>query len=46
MTETIPIEESLAELFQKADTLQAPLDERLALYLGGSRKLLPELEAT
>ena len=45
MNETRPVEEALAGIFQKADALQAPLDERLAQYLGESRKLLPELEA-
>jgi peroxiredoxin len=39
-------EAALAEAFHAADSLDAPLDERLALYLGESRKLLPELEAT
>ena len=30
----------------KADDLEAPLDERLKLYLAESRKLLPDLEST
>ena len=30
----------------KADHLEAPLDQRLKLYLGESRKLLPEMEET
>jgi peroxiredoxin len=40
------LDEALAEAFQKADSLQAPLEERLEAYLADSRKLLPELEAT
>jgi peroxiredoxin len=38
--------EALTEAFQKADSLQAPLEERLKAYLEDSRKLLPDLEAT
>jgi peroxiredoxin len=40
------IDQALAEAFLKADHLPAPLDQRLKLYLGESRELLPELEAT
>jgi peroxiredoxin len=40
------LDQALAEAFQKADRLEAPLDIRLKLYLGESRALLPELEAT
>ncbi|MGB6906817.1 MAG: redoxin domain-containing protein [Methyloceanibacter sp.] len=40
------LEQALAEAFQKADQLDAPLDQRLNLYLDASRQLLPELEAT
>jgi peroxiredoxin len=40
------LEQALAEAFDKADRLDAPLDRRLALYLDASRQLLPELEAT
>jgi peroxiredoxin len=40
------IDQALAEAFLKADRLDAPLHERLKLYLGFSRALLPELEAT
>jgi len=40
------IDQALAEAFLKADHLPAPLDQRLKLYLGESRQLLPELEAT
>jgi peroxiredoxin len=46
LNETKTLEEALAEAFTKADSLEAPLDERLKFYLGGSRKLLPDLEAT
>jgi peroxiredoxin len=40
------LDQALAEAFLKADHLEAPLDQRLKLYLGESRKLLPEMEAT
>jgi len=40
------IDQALAEAFLKADHLLAPLDQRLKLYLGESRELLPELEST
>jgi hypothetical protein len=40
------IDQALAEAFPKADRLEAPLLERLKLYLGESRELLPELEST
>jgi peroxiredoxin len=46
LTEAKSLEEALAEAFAKADTLAAPLDVRLKFYLGESRKLLPDLEAT
>lgn len=46
MTEAKSLEQSLNEAFQKADTLKAPLGARLSFYLGESRKLLPDLEAT
>jgi peroxiredoxin len=46
LTETKSLEEALAEAFQKADTLDSPLGKRLEFYLGESRKLLPDLEAT
>lgn len=46
MAETKSIEEALAEAFHRADTVDAPLDERLKFYLGESRKLLPDLETT
>jgi peroxiredoxin len=46
LTEAKSLEQSLAEAFEKADTLKAPLGARLAFYLGESRKLLPDLEAT
>jgi len=39
------LEEALAEAFRKADSLDAELDKRLDLYLGESRKLLPNVEA-
>ena len=46
MTPAKSLEEALQEAFQKADSLQAPLEERLKFYLGKSRELLPELEET
>lgn len=46
MNEVTPVEETLAVIFRKADELQAPLDERLNLYLAELRKVLPELEST
>jgi peroxiredoxin len=46
LTEGKSLEQSLNETFEKADTLRAPLSERLSFYLGESRKLLPDLEAT
>lgn len=46
LTNEKSLEEALAEAFNKADALDAPLDERLKFYLGESRKLLPDLEAT
>ena len=46
MTEPKSLEEALAEAFQKADSLSTALDQRLDFYLGESRKLLPDLEAT
>ena len=39
------LEEALYEAFEKADSLDAPLRERLKFYLGESRRLLPELES-
>jgi peroxiredoxin len=46
LTEGKSLEQSLSEAFEKADALKAPLGERLSFYLGESRKLLPDLEAT
>jgi AhpC/TSA family len=46
LTEAKSLEQSLNEAFHKADTLEAPLGARLSFYLGESRKLLPDLEAT
>jgi peroxiredoxin len=46
LAEKKSLEEALNEAFRKADALSAPLDERLDLYLGESRKLLPDLETT
>jgi hypothetical protein len=46
LNEAKSLDQALAEAFSKADHLQAPLDQRLKLYLGESRKLLPEMEAT
>ena len=46
LTNERSLEEALAEAFDQADALEAPLDERLKFYLGESRKLLPDLEAT
>jgi peroxiredoxin len=46
LTETKTLEQALAEAFDKADGLDAPLQQRLKQYLGESRQLLPDLEAT
>jgi peroxiredoxin len=46
LNETKTLDQELAEAFSKADHLEAPLDRRLKVYLGESRKLLPEMEAT
>ena len=46
VTEPKSLDQALSEAFSKADHLQAPLDQRLNLYLGESRKLLPEMEET
>ena len=46
LNEAKSIDQALAEAFLKADRLEAPLPERLKLYLGESRELLPDLEAT
>ena len=46
MAETKSLEQALNEAFHNADDLEAPLDQRLKLYLGESRKLLPDLEST
>ena len=46
MAETKSLEQALNEAFCQADDLPAPLDEKLRLYLGESRKLLPDLEST
>jgi peroxiredoxin len=45
LTKSKSVNEALAEAFQKADSLDAPLEARLKFYLGESRKLLPDLEA-
>ncbi|ODR99617.1 hypothetical protein AUC69_08260 [Methyloceanibacter superfactus] len=46
MSEQATSEDALTQAFHQADALQAPLPERLDFYLGETRKLLPELEAT
>src|SRR5665648_564117 len=46
MQDSPSVEDALAQVFQQADELQAPLDERLNLYLAESRQVLPELEST
>jgi peroxiredoxin len=46
LNETRSVDAALAEAFHEADRLNAPLDAKLAFYLGESRKYLPELEAT
>ncbi len=40
------LEQALAEAFERADSLDAPLEDRLKFYLGESRRLLPDLEGT
>ena len=44
MTPVRSLEEALQEAFEQADSLAAPLTERLSFYLRRSRELLPELE--
>ncbi len=46
MTEAKSLEQALADAFERADRLDAPLEQRLKLYLDESRKLLPDLEST
>ena len=46
MADTKSLEQALNEAFHQADNLEAPLDQRLKVYLGKSRKLLPDLEST
>ncbi len=46
MNQAKSLDQALAEAFLKADSLDAPLGQRLELYLGQSRELLPEMEAT
>jgi peroxiredoxin len=46
LTKSKSVEEALAEAFQTAQSLDSPLERRLEFYLGESRKLLPDLEAT
>jgi peroxiredoxin len=46
LADTKSLEQALNEAFHQADNLEAPLDQRLKLYLGESRKLLPDLEST
>lgn len=46
MSEVGSVETSVAEAFRRADTLKAPLDERLDHYMGESRKLFPTLESS
>jgi len=46
LSETKSVEEALAEAFEKADRLDAPLSERLKAYFAESRRLLPDIEAS
>jgi peroxiredoxin len=46
LTEAKSLEQALTEAFTRADSVDAPLDWKLQFYLGESRKLLPDLEAT
>jgi peroxiredoxin len=46
VTEAKSLEQALTEAFEQADHLDAPLEQRLELYLGESRRLLPDLETT
>jgi peroxiredoxin len=46
LSETKSVEEALAEAFNRADALGAPLEARLKAYLADSRRILPDLEAT
>jgi peroxiredoxin len=45
MSEAASVPTPRTDLFERADSLRAPLNERLELYGGESRKLSPELEA-
>jgi peroxiredoxin len=45
LTPAKSLEETLQEAFERADLLEAPLTERLRIYLGESRNLLPEVES-
>lgn len=44
MTDSKSVTQTLAEAFTEADSLDAPLDARLRLYLSASRGVLPDLE--
>jgi peroxiredoxin len=46
LAEVKSLGQSLNEAFEKADTIEGPISERLSFYLGESRRLLPDLEAT
>jgi peroxiredoxin len=46
VTEAKSLEQALTEAFEQADHLDAPLEQRLKLYLAESRRLLPDLETT
>jgi hypothetical protein len=46
VTDANSLERALAEAFERADHFDAPLQQRLDLYLVESRRLLPDLEAT
>ncbi len=44
MAEAKSLEQALKEAFERADSLEGPLAQRLSSYLAESRRLLPDLE--
>lgn len=46
MAEAKSLEQALKEAFERADSLEGPLAQRLSSYLAESRRLLPDLEMT
>jgi peroxiredoxin len=46
LAEAKSLEQALKEAFERADSLEGPLAQRLSSYLAESRRLLPDLEMT